>query len=85
MGLWHYRLRGWARRAWQSLLSWAAHSRLEPIRKVAAMLKTHLGGILNAVVLRAHNGGAESINSRIKTLKLRARGYRNPHSCVAFL
>ncbi len=29
------------------------------------------------MVLKAHNGGAESINSRIKLVKVRARGFRN--------
>ena len=77
MSLWHYLGRGWAERAWKGVLAWAGRSRLEPVRKVAAMLKEHLWGIINAVVLKVHNGGAESINSRIKVLKLRARGFRN--------
>ena len=34
-------------------------------------------GILNAVVLQATNGPAESINSRIQMVKARTRGYRN--------
>lgn len=77
MSLWHYFQRGWAERAWNGLLGWAARSRLEPIRKVAATLREHLWGIINAVLLKVHNGGAESINSRIQLLKLRARGFRN--------
>src|SRR5688572_21230111 len=77
MSLWHYLSRGWALRAWKGLLAWAQRSQLEPIRAVAAMLKKHLWGIINAIVLRAHNGGAESINSRIQLLKVRARGFRN--------
>ena len=47
------------------------------MKKVAKTIKTHLWGILNAVLLRAHNGGAESINSRIKMVKIRSRGFRN--------
>ena len=34
-------------------------------------------GILNAVVLKVVNGHVESINSRIKTIKIRSRGFRN--------
>ena len=34
-------------------------------------------GIVNAVILRATNGPAEGINSRIKTVKVRSRGFRN--------
>lgn len=77
MSLWHYISRGWAQRAWLGWLRWAGRSRQEPMKKAAAMIREHLWGILNAIVLRAHNGGAESINSRIQLLKHRARGFRN--------
>ena len=77
MSLWHYVSRGWAERAWRGWLRWAAHSRQEPMKKVVAMIREHLWGIINAIILRVHNGGAESINSRIQLLKYRARGFRN--------
>ena len=77
MSLWHYISRGWAERAWQGWLHWAGHSRQEPMKKVVAMIREHLWGILNAIVLKVHNGGAESINSRIQLVKFRARGFRN--------
>ena len=47
------------------------------MEKVATTLSKHLWGIINAVVLKADNSHAESINSRVKTVKLRARGFRN--------
>jgi transposase len=56
---------------------WAIRSRLEPVKKVARMVKNHLEGILNAIVHRVTNAGAESMNSRIQELKRRARGFRN--------
>jgi len=65
MGLWHYSSRAWAAKGWTRWLSWAVRSRLEPMKKTAATIKKHLWGIINAVVLKAHNGPAESINSRI--------------------
>lgn len=77
MSLWHYRSRGWARRAWRRWLSWAMRSRLMPIKGVAHMIKDKLWGILNAIVHKADNAMAESINSKIKALKMKARGYRN--------
>ena len=40
-------------------------------------IKEHLWGILNAIILKASNGASESINSRIKMLKIRSRGFRN--------
>lgn len=75
--LWHYQNRTWALKGWKRLMNWMVRSRLAPMKKVAATLKNHLWGIINAVVLKADNSHAESINSRIKTVKTRARGFRN--------
>jgi len=77
MSLWHYLSKTWAEKAWKRWLGWALRSRLEPIRKVARTIKEHLWGILNAVVLKVSNGPAEGINSRIKMIKVRSRGFRN--------
>lgn len=77
MSLWDYRSRGWAQRAWWRWLAWAMRSRLMPIKAVANMIKDKLWGILNAIVLKADNAMAESVNSKIKALKMKARGYRN--------
>lgn len=77
MCLWHYVHRGWARKAWKYWLSWALRSRLEPIKRVARMVRDHLEGILNAIVLKATNAGAESVNSKIQRVKRMACGFRN--------
>ncbi len=77
MSLWHYASKTWARKGWERWLSWAVRSRLDPIKKVARTIKEHLWGILNAVVLKVSNGPAESLNSRIKMIKVRSRGFRN--------
>jgi transposase len=77
MGLWYYTSRTWAIKAWRRWLVWAVRCRLAPGKKNARMIKRHLWGIINAVVLKADNGGAESINSRIKMIKVRSRGFRN--------
>lgn len=77
MTLWDYTSRRWAEKGWKRWLSWAVRSRLEPVKKVARTIREHLWGILNAVVLKADNGGAESLNSRIKMIKVRSRGFRN--------
>lgn len=76
--LWHYRTRGWARRAWMRWYSWAIRSRLEPVKRVARMIKRHLGGILNAVVSGVTNARSEAVNARIQTIKRTACGFRNP-------
>ena len=77
MSLWHYVSKTWARKGWQQWQSWAIRSRLDPIREVAKTIKEHLWGILNAVVLKVSNGPAEGLNSRIKMIKVRSRGFRN--------
>ena len=45
--------------------------------RAARMVRTHLEGILNAVVLRTTNAAAESMNARIQRIKRMACGYRN--------
>ncbi len=77
MSLWHYVSKTWARKRWEQWLAWAVRSRLKPIRKVAKIIKEHLWGILNAIILKVSNGPAEGLNSRIKTIKVRSRGFRN--------
>jgi len=76
-GLWSYATRGWAKRAWTKWISWATRCRLEPMGRVARMIKNHLWGILNAIVLRVTNAGAESLNAKIQWIKNTACGFRN--------
>ena len=45
--------------------------------KVAKMLREHLWGVVNAIVLRATNAQLESTNAKIQALKKRSCGYRN--------
>lgn len=55
----------------------ATHSRLEPVIKVAKMMKAHLTGILGYLRDRLTNGCAEGLNAKIQLIKYRARGFRN--------
>jgi transposase len=75
--LWHYLSRTWATKAWSALLDWAETIDSAPLQKVVSTMRYHLIGIVNAIVLKATNAGAESINSRIQAIKRRANGYRN--------
>ena len=77
MTLWGYRTRGWARKAWQAWYRSAIRCRLEPVKKVARMIKRHLDGILTAVVAKVTNARSESINAGIQKVKYSARGFRN--------
>ena len=77
MQLWHYRSRGWAVRMWSRWYAWAIRSRLEPIKKVARMIKRHWDGVINAVLTNVTNARSEGINAKIQWIKRQACGYRN--------
>jgi transposase len=50
---------------------------LEPVKRVARLVKKHLEGIVTAVVTGAHNARAEGFNVLIQKVKRDARGFRN--------
>ena len=77
MSLWHYVSRTWARKGWERWLSWVMRCQLEPVKEAARTIRNHLWGILNTTVLKVANVPAEGINSRIKMVKVRSRGFRN--------
>jgi len=56
--------------------SWAIRCRLEPIKKVARMLKGRLDRILTWFSSPISNGPSEGFNSRIQSIKSAARGFR---------
>ena len=76
-GLWCYATRGWAERAWKKWISWALRCRLQPMRNAAVLVRDHLWGILNAIVLGVTNARAESTNAKIQWIKYTACGFRN--------
>jgi transposase len=77
MLLWGYVRRGWAKRMWGRWYQWAIRSRLEPIKRVARMIKRHWEGVINAATTDVTNARAEALNSRIQWVKRMACGYRN--------
>jgi len=75
--LWTYRSEGAMLRylqAWIDQLRW---QRLPAVQKLAAMLLEHLDGILNHCRTPVRFGVVEAINSNIKALLRRGRGYTN--------
>jgi transposase len=62
---------------WTRWYSWATRSQLEPVKKVASMVKEHITGILAYYKHRITNALAEGTNSKIEWIKNTARGYRN--------
>lgn len=54
----------------------AMRSKLEPVKKIARMIKEHLPQVLNFFVHRITNAYSEGFNSTIQALIKRANGYR---------
>lgn len=77
MKIWQYIQPGRIYECLINWISWAMHSRLEPMKKVAQMFKQYLRGIINAIISKANNGHAESINSKIQRVKRQSCGFRN--------
>jgi transposase len=78
--LWNYRSVGWARRLFASWYAWAIRSRLEPMRRVARMIRDRLEQVLNFCRHGVTNATAEGLNSRITAIKSKACGFRTPES-----
>lgn len=75
--LWTYASEGWARRFFKGWYGWARRSALEPVKKVAWMIKTRLDHIVSYHRHHVTNGVAEGLNSKIMTIKRKACGFRN--------
>lgn len=75
--LWTYRQGAAVTRFFSQWYGWAIRSQLDPVKKVAGMLKRHLGGVLRFVKHPITNGVAEGLNSKIMSIKRKAGGFRN--------
>jgi len=73
---WNYRRRGWARHFLQKWFWWATHSRLEPLRNFAWLLRRHQDDILAYFDLHIDNGAVEAMNNNAKSVSHRAHGFR---------
>lgn len=90
-GFWEYVSASWARRHLHQWLWWASHSRLEPFKDFARMIREHKDGILAWTRRRISNGALEGMNNKIKLVSHRSYGFRNDdrymeaiyHNCAA--
>lgn len=71
-----------AREYFEKWYNWAAGSGLEPMKKVAKRLRTHLNRILTYVKFKVTNARAEGVNNKIQSLKKKAYGYRNTQRLI---
>ena len=82
MELFDYKSETWARKHFRWWFRWATRSKLQPMIKVAGMLKRRLDNVLTYLRHRITNAGSESINAKIQWVKYTARGYRNKQNFI---
>jgi transposase len=75
--LWEYRYEACMRKYFNRWYFWATHCRLDPIKKAAATVKTHIDNIVTFAKHRITNALGESINGKIEKVKRMACGFRN--------
>ncbi len=65
------------REDWQQWIALARSCDVPVMRNMVGTIAKRLYGILNAMRYRVSNGNAEALNSKIRLLRIKARGYRN--------
>ena len=73
-------------RAKQHLTKWinsAMRSKLQPFKKFAQMLRSHLDGILPWTKIRVSNAAVEGMNNKIKSISHRSFGFRTAENFIA--
>jgi len=75
-GFWDYRYIGAAKTFFKDWHKHVKRSKLEPIKKVAAMLENRLQGVLNYIKHRITNAASEGMNSLVVRIIANARGLR---------
>lgn len=73
---WDYTYPGWAKKYLDQWFWWATHSRLQPMREFAWMVRRHEQDILSYFKVRIDNGSVEALNNKAKAIAHRAFGYR---------
>jgi transposase len=74
---WDYTYPAWAKKYIDQWFWWATHSRLEPMKKFAWMIRRHQDDILNYFKVLIDNGAVEGLNNKAKSISHRAYGYRS--------
>ena len=80
---WNYKQ---PKRAEEFLRKWinsAMRSKLEPFKKFARMLRSHLDGILAWTKSRISNAAVEGMNNKIKSISHRSFGFRSAEYFIA--
>lgn len=77
MCLWDLRYLGVVDRNFRRWYGWAMRSRLEPMKRVARMIRSHWTNIKTYFEHRITNAGAEAMNAKIQAVKYMSCGFRN--------
>jgi transposase len=75
--VWRYQSKWGARRYLKKWFWWATHSRLEPLRDFAWLLRRHEEDVLNWFEVPINNGSVEAMNNNAKAISHRSRGFRS--------
>ncbi|MES0447282.1 MAG: ISL3 family transposase [Desulfobacterales bacterium] len=91
-GFWDYRNPVWAKHYLDKWFWWATHSRLQPMRNFAWMLRRRQDDLLNYFDAPIDNGTVEGLNNKAKVIIHKAYGFRtasnyirNLYHCMADL
>lgn len=79
---WDYRRPSWANRYLGRWFWWATHSRLQPMRDFAWMLRRHQDDLLNYFKMPIHNGTVEGLNNKAKVISHKAYGFRTANTYI---
>ena len=79
---WHYRALNWAAAFLDVWCTRALRSRIEPMKKVARMLRTHEELLLNWFRAKGEisSGAVEGLNNKIRVVTRRSYGFRTFHA-----
>ena len=75
--IWTYTNRADAKKFLDHWFWLATHSRIQPMRKFAWLIRNHEDGVLAYFDLPIDNGAVEAMNNNAKAVSHRARGYRS--------
>lgn len=79
---WEYVQPGRAAKYLNQWFWWASHSRIEPLRDFAWMLRRHWKGVMAWTTQRISNAALEGMNNKIKSLSHRAFGFRKAQTFI---
>lgn len=75
--LWHKPFTSHTGAKWRRWVKAAREAAIPALTRVADQIENRLWGIVNAIRERVSNARAEGLNSQIRAMRVRARGYRN--------